>query len=106
MADRSSTESFALPGSTIAAAALGTDTPVAFPISSCVGTNKNGIPAYRHTVFSTANNDLLHKKLEDLLDIGIYECEKYYPAFHIILFEDTKTQEALKLCTIDTVGSA
>ena len=46
------------------------------------------------------------KQLEDLVDIAIYECEKYYPAFHIILFEDSKPQEALKLCEIDTLGRA
>ena len=69
-------------------------------------TSKNGIPAFRHTLLSSSDNDFLHKKLEDLVDIAIYECEKYYPAFHIILFEDGKPQEALKLCLIDTLGRA
>ena len=69
-------------------------------------TNKNGIPAYRHTVFFSSNNDLLHKKLEDLLDIGIYECEKYYPAFQLVLFEDTEPSKALSVSTFDTIGRA
>ena len=69
-------------------------------------TSKNGIPAYRHTVLKPYGNEILYNQLEDLVDIGIYECEKYYPAFHIILFEDNNPQEALKLSLIDTVGRA
>ena len=69
-------------------------------------TNKNGIPAYRHTVFSSSNNDLLHKKLEDLLDIGIYECEKYYPSFQQVFFEDITPKEALKFNYFEVIGRA
>ena len=69
-------------------------------------TNNNGIPAYRHTVFSSSNNDLLHKKLEDLLDIGIYECEKYYPSFQQVLFEEISPKEALKLSNFEVIGRA
>ena len=69
-------------------------------------TSKNGIPAYRHTVLKPYGNEILYNQLEDLVDIAIHECEKYYPAFHIILFEDSDPQEALKLCEIDTLGRA
>ena len=60
-------------------------------------TSKNGIPAYRHTVLESHDNDMLFNQLDDLMDIAIYECEKYYPAFHITLFEDRHPLEALKL---------
>ena len=69
-------------------------------------TSKNGIPAYRHTVLKPYGNEILYNQLEDLVDIAIHECEKYYPAFHITLFEDSKPQEALKLCEMDTLGRA
>ena len=69
-------------------------------------TSKNGIPAFRHTVLKPYDNEILYSQLEDLVDIAIYECEKYYPAFHTILFEDSDPQEALKLCVIDTLGKA
>ena len=69
-------------------------------------TIKNGIPAYRHTVLKPNGNEILYNQLENLVDIAIYECEKYYPAFHIILFEDIKSQEALELCLIETLGRA
>ena len=69
-------------------------------------TNKNGIPAYRHTVLSSSNNDFLHKKLEDLVDISIYECEKYYPSFQQVLFDEMPPMEALKFSNFDIIGRA
>jgi len=69
-------------------------------------TSKNGIPAYRHTVLSSPDNNMLHHQLENLLDIGIYECEKYYPAFQLVLFEDSDPEKALTLSTFDTIGQA
>ena len=69
-------------------------------------TSKNGIPAYRHTVLSLPENDMLHHQLEDLVDIAIYECEKYYPAFQLVLFEDSNPSKALSLSTFDTIGRA
>ena len=69
-------------------------------------TSKNGIPAYRHTVLIPYGNEILYDQVEDLVDIAIYECEKYYPAFYTTLFEDSKPQAALKLSVIDTLGRA
>mgnify|MGYP006130717145 CR=1 FL=1 len=69
-------------------------------------TSKNGIPAYRHTVLSFPENEMLFNQLEDLVDIAIYECEKYYPAFQLVLFDDSKPIHALKVSTFDTIGVA
>ena len=68
-------------------------------------TSKNGIPAYRHTLFESNESEMLHIQLEKLVNIAVYECEKYCPAFQLVLFEDSSPQEALKLCTIDTIGN-
>ena len=69
-------------------------------------TSRNGIPAYRHTVLETNNNEFLHNQLADLVDIAIYECEKYYPAFQTVLFEDMVPNRALELCSFEVVGRA
>ena len=69
-------------------------------------TSKNGIPAYRHTVLEPTGDEMLYKHLEDLMDIAIYECEKYYPAFQLVLFEDTEPSKALTVSTFDTIGRA
>ena len=69
-------------------------------------TSKNGIPAFRHTILSNSDNDFLHKKLENLVDIALYECEKYYPAFQLVIFDDSLPSRALSVSTFDTIGSA
>ena len=62
--------------------------------------------AYRHTVIEPDKNEILYSQLEDLMDIAIFECEKYYPAFQLVLFEDYNPREALEICTMDVVGKA
>jgi len=69
-------------------------------------TKKNGIPAYRHTVLSLPENEMLQHQLEDLIDIAMYECEKYYPAFQLVLFDDSLPSSALSVSTLHTIGSA
>jgi hypothetical protein len=69
-------------------------------------TSKNGIPAFRHTLFSSTDNDFLHKKLEDLVDIAIYECEKYYPSFQQVLFDDIEPTKSLVFANFEVIGSA
>lgn len=69
-------------------------------------TSKNGIPAFRHTLLVGQKNEILYTQLEELVDIAIYECEKYYPAFQLVLFEDSKPKEALELCAFETIGKA
>ena len=69
-------------------------------------TSRNGIPAYRYTLMSCEESEKLFKQLEDLVDIAIYECEKYYPAFQLVLFEDYLPKDALDLCSIEILGRA
>ena len=69
-------------------------------------TEKNGIPAFRYTLLVPEGNENLYHQLEELVDIAIYECEKYYPAFQFILFENSSPQEALDFCVIETIGNA
>ena len=69
-------------------------------------TSKNGIPAFRHTILSNADSDFLHKKLENLVDIAIYECEKYYPSFQQVLFDEIEPSESLLLTNFEVLGSA
>jgi len=69
-------------------------------------TSINGIPAFRHTVLQANGSDVMHSQLEELVDIAIYECEKYYPVFQLLLFENSTPQKAMELCTIETIGNA
>ena len=69
-------------------------------------TSKNGIPAFRHTILANSDIDFLHKKLENLVDISIYECEKYYPSFQQTLFHDIEPLESLEFTNFEVIGSA
>ena len=69
-------------------------------------TSKNGIPAFRHTILANSDSDFLHKKLENLVDISIYECEKYYPSFQQTLFHDIEPLESLEFNNFEVIGSA
>ena len=69
-------------------------------------TSKNGIPAYRNTIVSSFGNNYLRQKFEDLVDIGIYECEKYYPCFQQVLFDDVPPKDALKISDFEIIGRA
>tara|TARA_Y100001970_G_C14234567_1_gene860946 strand:+ start:904 stop:1392 length:489 start_codon:yes stop_codon:yes gene_type:complete len=69
-------------------------------------TSKNGIPAFRHTILSNSDNDFLHKKLENLVDIALYECEKYYPAFQHVLFDEIEPSESISFTNFEVLGSA
>ena len=69
-------------------------------------TSKNGIPAFRHTIMSNSDNDFLHKKLENLVDIALYECEKYYPAFQHVIFDDIEPCESISFTNFEVLGSA
>ena len=69
-------------------------------------TSKNGIPAFRHTVLQPPENDMLYSHLENLMDISICECEKYYPAFQLVLFDDTRPKEAIEISAVEVLGRA
>ena len=69
-------------------------------------TSKNGIPAFRHTILSNGDSDFLHKKLENLVDIAVYECEKYYPSFQQVLFDEVEPSESLLFTNFEVLGSA
>ena len=69
-------------------------------------TSKNGIPAFRHTILSDSDSDFLHKKLENLVDIAIYECEKYYLSFQHTLFDDIEPLDSLEFTNFEVIGSA
>ena len=69
-------------------------------------TSRNGIPAFRHTILSSSENEILHKKFEDLVDIGIYECEKFYSSFQQVLFDEITPKEAIKFSKFEIIGRA
>lgn len=46
------------------------------------------------------------EQIEDLLDIAVAECERFYPAFQSIIWGEKSADSALALALMDTVGEA
>jgi len=61
---------------------------------------------YRHTLLLGDSGQARPDPVEDLVDIAMSECERFYPAFQFVLWSDKSPQEALDCALIDTVGSA
>jgi len=69
-------------------------------------TSKTGIPAYRNTYLIRQKNIENIKILEDLVDIGINDCEKFYPSFQMVLWENSHPSTAAAACLMETAGQA
>lgn len=64
-----------------------------------------GIPMFRHTVQVT---DLAASRLvlEDLMDIAVAECERFYPAFQFVIWGGKSAPEAMQAAMLDVMGEA
>ena len=46
------------------------------------------------------------QQVEDLLDIAVTECEKFYPAFQALVWGDKSAEQVLEMVLMETVGEA
>jgi len=63
-------------------------------------------PLFRYTIL--ARNDRLPgvEVLEDLVEIALTECERFYPAFQFVIWGGKRPAEAMAASMIDTAGQA
>jgi hypothetical protein len=66
----------------------------------------DAIPVYRHAVLLRGAPGASAESLEDLMDIAITECERFYPAFQFVLWGGKTPQEALEAAMLECVGEA
>ena len=68
----------------------------------------NARPAFRHTtLFRGVTGASGAEHIEDLMDIALAECERYYAAFDLLSREaETTPHESLSLALLDTQGQA
>ena len=69
-------------------------------------TSKTHIPSYRNTYLIKEKSIESIKILEDLIYIGINECEKFYPSFQMVLWENFDPNTVANTCLMDTMGQA
>ena len=63
-------------------------------------------PMFRHTTLLRGAPGASVEQLEDLVDIALTECERFYPAFQFVIWGGKSAKEAVAAAILDTVAEA
>jgi hypothetical protein len=63
-------------------------------------------PSFRQGVLLRGAIGACVEQLEDLFDIAVTECERFYPAFQLVVWGGKAAEEALAAAMIDPLGEA
>ena len=66
----------------------------------------DGMPVFRHAVLLRGTAGASSESLEDMVDIAIAECERFFPAFQFVLWGGKSASDALDAAMLDCVGEA
>ncbi len=67
---------------------------------------EGGSPAFRHAMLLRGAPGVSVEQLEDLVDVATSECERFYPAFQLVLWGGKSAPEAIEAALLETVGEA
>ncbi|ABC24075.1 YbjN domain-containing protein [Rhodospirillum rubrum] len=67
--------------------------------------SETGIPMFRQTVL-LSGQELNRAGLEDLVEIAVTECERFYPAFQFAIWGGKSAREAVEAALLETAGEA
>lgn len=65
-----------------------------------------GVPMFRHAILLRGNGQASSEQIEDLVDIALSECERFYPAFQFVIWGGKSADDAIQAALLDTVGEA
>jgi len=68
--------------------------------------SEDGTPTYRHTIPTRGLSSVTVEQLEDMMDIALAECERFFPAFQFLLWGSYTPEEAVSAALLDCVGEA
>jgi hypothetical protein len=63
-------------------------------------------PSFRQGVLLRGVFGASVEQIEDLVDISISECERFFPAFQLVVWGGKSAKEAIAAAMIDPVGEA
>jgi hypothetical protein len=66
----------------------------------------DGMPAFRHAVLLRGAPGASAESLEDMVDIAITECQRFFPAFQFVLWGGKTPQDALAAAMLECAGEA
>ena len=67
---------------------------------------EDGTPVFRHAVLLRGAPGASAESLEDMVDIAMAECERFFPAFQFVLWGGKSADEALRAAMLDCAGEA
>lgn len=63
-------------------------------------------PMFRQTMLMRGARAASVEQLEDLVEIALSECERFYPAFQFVIWGGKTAEEAVSAAILDTLGEA
>jgi len=63
-------------------------------------------PAFRHTIMMNGTPEHKARELEEIIEIGLGECERFYSAFQFAAFHNMPAQQAMDCALMECVGQA
>lgn len=66
----------------------------------------DAVPVFRHTLLFRGGPGASPEQLEDLVDIALTECERYYPAFQLVIWGGRNPTDALVSAMLEPAGTA
>jgi len=67
---------------------------------------EDGMPLFRQSVLLRGASVASAESLEDMVDIAITECERFYPAFQFVLWGGKTPTDAMQAAMLECVGEA
>ena len=68
--------------------------------------SEESTPMFRQTTLLRGAQGASVEQLQDLVDIALTECERFYPAFQFVIWGGKSASEAVSAAIIDTVAEA
>lgn len=65
-----------------------------------------GMPVFRHSVLLRGAPGASAESLEDMVDIALTECERFFPAFQFVLWGGRTPPDALAAAMLECAGEA
>ncbi|MGB0749133.1 MAG: YbjN domain-containing protein [Magnetospiraceae bacterium] len=65
-----------------------------------------GVPMYRHAIPLRGTFGASVEQMEDLIEVAVDECDRFYPAFQFVIWGGKSPREAMDAAMIDPMGEA
>lgn len=67
---------------------------------------EDGWPIFRHSILISNKNSLSKSQIEEVSLVALEECERFYPAFQFLLWDNKNAKDSLENLMLYTQGEA